>query len=167
MTERPSAIVGDHLVLNRDGARLLLAALELAMSNAERNGVNARGRDRWDDVQWLAAQARTVAAGAAGGTGGTVWRLDLGASDGTWSTRQAAALLKVTPAPWSRPSTPGTCPPRGSAASGLLRELDVRQYAGRRNGGRAGARTRAEAADKPRADRGRSDRVGESAPARP
>lgn len=97
MTERPSAIVGDHLVLNRDGARLLLAALELAMSNAERNGVNARGRDRWDDVQWLAAQARTVAAGAAGGTGGTVWRLDLGASDGTWSTRQAAALLKVTP----------------------------------------------------------------------
>jgi hypothetical protein len=148
VTDRPSAIVGDQLLLNRRGAAMLLAALEAAARLAERNGVNYQGRSQWDDVSWLRTQAELVAegrtgpAGSADGTPGIPFRFEVPDSASIWSTTQAAALLRCTPRAVVKAIKAGHLPAKRIDRTWVLREVDVRQHAardGRSDGGSADA----------------------------
>jgi hypothetical protein len=80
VTDRPSQIVGDALVLNAEGAAMLAAALRLAAKAAGRNGVDFKGRAQYDAFSWLLTQADLVASGSAAGNGGQRLRVDLPSS---------------------------------------------------------------------------------------
>ncbi len=139
--QQPSHIAGGHLVVGPEGCRLIVAALELAMRGAERNGVAYRGRSRWSDVEWLHAQARLVAQGevavvAAENTGEAFTAL-LPSSDATVSAAQAAQILGITRQAVGAAIRRGDLAARREAGRYVLAETDVRQYAaGRGNGGR-------------------------------
>jgi excisionase family DNA binding protein len=118
---------------------MVVIALELAARQAGAAGVNYRGRDRYDDFAWLleVCRAGAVTSGdAAGGTEAIRWTWTPAASDGTWSTRQAAALLKVTPRAVVKAIGTGDLPAERVGREWVLREAVVRQYAVTRNGSR-------------------------------
>ena len=166
--ERPSAIIGDRLLLTRHGAAMVAAAIELAMKAAGANGVDYAGRTAYDDVAWLLAQARTVAAGAAAGTSGQRFTVVMPSSAPVpelLTTGQAAAIMRLSTRAVVKRIEAGQLPARKVGREWLITEYDARCAA---NGGRADARTtRAEDADRPGSDRDGGGRVGQGPPARP
>lgn len=134
MTERPSRIVhgSGEVVLNAKGARLVLAALELALRTAP-PGYRFAVASGESDFAWLKHQCEVVASGDAGsGSAAVRWELDLESCDGTWSTGQAAGFLRVTPravvAAIERGDLEAT---RVGRRAWALREVDVRAHAAR------------------------------------
>ena len=143
---RPSVIAGEDLVLNRDGARLVVAALELALRQAGRDGLDVRKRAGWTDVEWLLASARAVAAGntpaAAGTAAGTAegsFRVDLPDSapvQEMLTTAGAANLLGVTPRAVVKRIAAGRLP-----ATRVGREWAISEWDAPLRGGREAAMT--------------------------
>jgi excisionase family DNA binding protein len=134
VTGRPSYIVGGQLVLDRDGARMVAAALRLAAKAAGRNGADYRGRAQWDDFEWLLAQADIVAAGSAGGTGGEPFTVELPSSGPVpelLTTAQAAQLMGVTARAVTARIERGDLPARRVGREWAITEYDVRRHAAR------------------------------------
>ena len=126
-------IVGDRLVLDRRGAALVQTALEVAMTTAQRNGVRYRGGDHWDDVAWLHAQAPTVAAGSAAGTVGHRFEVVMPSSAPVpelLTSRQAAAILRISPRAVVKRIEAGQLPARRVGREWLITEYDARHAAG-------------------------------------
>ena len=140
VTSRPSAIVGDRLILDRHGAAIVLAALELAITQANRAGARYRGRDRYSDFQWVYEQARLIASGTAAGTPGTPFRVAMPSSapmPELLTTRQAAKILGVSARAVTKQISAGQLPARRVGREWVVTEYDVRHAA--RNGRRPDA----------------------------
>ena len=162
MADQPSHIAGGHLVVGPEGCRLIVAAVDLALKAADRDGVNVRGRSQWGAVEWLYAQARIVAGGQAGlvasGNDASVnaeasWSLDLAESEAWWTTSEAARFLGLTRGGVTAAIRRGELPATRHGRAWLVREADVRTA--RQGGGADGARVHGRVAGGPdRARRG-------------
>ena len=125
--------------LTPKGCAMVVVALELAARQAGAAGVNYKGRSQYDDFTWLletcrAGSAPGSAPGSDGGTTAVRWTWTPADSDGTWSTRQAAVLLSCSPRAVVKAIRAGRLPATRNGREWVLREADVREYAGRRNG---------------------------------
>ena len=132
MADRPSAIIGGSLVLDRRGAAMIAAALRLAAKAAGRNGIDYQGRAAYDDYAWLLAQADLVAAGSPAGTAEGTFRVDLPSSAGVpdlLTTAGAAAILGVSPRAVVKRIEAGTLPARRVGREWAITEYDVRRAA--------------------------------------